>query len=478
VTEPISAGPLIGGVGRKGSGPAFDVVDPYRGTVVAHISGAGLGDLDAALELARESRPMLASMSRARRAEILESAADSLARRSDEIAVEISRQIGKSLKDTRREVSRSSATLRASAAAANEGADRWLPADGGPGGEGLIAFEIRVPVGVVGAISPFNAPLNLSAHKVGAAIAAGNTVVLKPSSRVPLAALRLGEAFLEAGLPPGALAILPGDAALGQALVAHPSVNFVSFTGGRAAGAEVRRAAGAKRLSLELGGNAAAIVHNDANIPSAAQWLIWGAFGNAGQSCNSAQRIFVHEARWDQFLSAYVTKVKDLRVGDPLDPQTDVGSLVTETEARRVEGLVTEAVGVGAHILTGGTRSGASYAATILTDVPETHPIACNEVFGPVVLLYRYSEIGDAITRANSTDYGLTGAVFTSSLAVASRVSRELETGVVNVNRSPNYRLDHLPYGGVKSSGIGREGPRFAVEEMSERRLVLIDPNM
>jgi acyl-CoA reductase-like NAD-dependent aldehyde dehydrogenase len=474
-SENGSFGILIDGGERPGHGEPFEIVDPFRGETVAEIAGADAQDLEDVMHAARAGAAEVAALPRWRRAEILRAAAGGLEERGDELAVDITRATGKALKETRREVVRSSATMQASAAAALEGADRWLPADGGFGGDGLIAYEIRVPVGIVGAITPFNAPLNLSAHKVGPAIAAGNAVVLKPSSRVPIPALKLGEILIASGLPPAAIAVLPGGPAIGEALVGHPAVGFVSFTGGRAGGDAVRRAAGDKRIALELGGNAAAIVHGDADIESAAQWLTWGAFGNAGQSCNSAQRILVQASIWDAFLSAYLPRVRALRAGDPLDPASDLGTLVTKAEAERVERLVQGAIAAGGSLLVGGERNGALYQPTVLSGVPPREPLACEEAFGPVVLVDTYETLDDAIARANDTEFGLTSAVFTRTMAVAAHASARIRAGVVNVNRSPNYRLDHLPYGGVKASGVGREGPRFAAEEMTERRLVLVD---
>lgn len=475
---PLEAGVLIRGTQRPGSGAVFEVVDPYRRVVVARVTGTGEADIVAALDAARRGQRALAALSAHERALILERGADALLRRADSIAEEISRHVGKALRDTRREVQRSAATLTASASAAREARGTWLPADAGSGGAGLLAVEVRVPVGIVAAIVPFNSPLNLSAHKIGPAIAAGNAIVLKPSSAAPLTPVRLAEALLEAGLPPEAIAILPGGAATGERLVADEAVRFVSFTGGRDAGDALRRAAGlGKRVTLELGGNSATLVHEDADVEGAARWLVSGAFSNAGQSCNSAQRIFVQRLAFSRFLDIYAEQVAALRAGDPLDPQTHVGAMVNEAAAKRVEGLIEAARLAGARVVIGGGRDGAVHEPTVVTGTPLAHDLACTEAFGPVVLVDPYDDLGDALARANATPYGLVGAVFTSSLSVTSRVASELEVGVLNVNRPPNYRLDHLPYGGVKSSGVGREGPHWAVEEMTERRLVLVDPD-
>lgn len=470
-------GILIDGAYRRGGGDVFEVRDPYRGEIVAAVAGADEGDVGQAVDAAGRGQAALAELSAHARAEILERAAALLSAKRDDIAEEITRQVGKALRETRREVERSAATLIASAAAARDARGTWLPADAGPGGEGLLAVEVRVPVGVVAAIVPYNSPLNLTAHKVGPAIAAGNAVVLKPSSAAPLTPFRLAEALLEAGLPPAAISILPGGPAIGEMLVRHPKVRFVTFTGGGQAGAAVARAAGLdKRVTLELGGNAATIVHADADLESAARWLTWGAFGNAGQSCNSAQRILVHHEVLARFTELYLKRVAMLKIGDPLDPETEVGAMVNEEAAARIEALVQGAVAAGARTIVGGRRDGALHVPTVVTGTPPEHELACTEAFGPVVLLDPYWDLDAAIEAANSTPYGLVGSVFTSSIAVAAKVASRFRVGVLNVNRPSNYRLDHLPYGGVKSSGVGREGPRWAMEEMMERRLVLIDP--
>jgi acyl-CoA reductase-like NAD-dependent aldehyde dehydrogenase len=467
---------LIGGVTSAGAQGAFDVVDPYRHTVVARVAKAGPHDLEQALERAQSGQRAVAALPAHRRAAILERAAEIVAARRQELAVEVSRQVGKALKDTTREAGRVVETLRASADAARHLHGEGLTADAMSGGDHLLAIELRVPVGIVGAITPYNSPLNLVAHKLGPAIAAGNAVVLKPSSKAPLSALRLGSILVEAGLPAEAISVLAGGPEIGEAIAADPQVDFVTFTGGRRGGEAVLTRAGLKRVTLELGGNSATLVHHDANLAAAAQGLSWGAFANAGQSCNSAQRIYVHADVFERFAAEFAARTQALTVGDPLDPSSDLGTVVDEAAAQRIEDWVQQAVATGAHILVGGRRSGAAYWPTVLTDVPADQPVVCEEVFGPVAVLLPYRDLDDALERGNATPYGLVGAVFTTSLSVAMSVGRRLEAGVVNVNRPPNYRLDHLPYGGVKASGLGREGPRYAVEEMTERRLILLDP--
>ncbi|HYM51063.1 MAG TPA: aldehyde dehydrogenase family protein [Candidatus Limnocylindrales bacterium] len=475
VSAPAETLLLLGGAPARGSGGVLEVIDPYRREVVAHVSRAGLDDLDRAVGLARSGQKAVAALPVHARAAILERAAAIVSERREALATEVSRQVGKAFKDTFREAGRVAETLRASADAARHLHGDGLTADAMSGGEKLIALELRVPVGVVGAITPYNSPLNLVAHKLGPALAAGNAIILKPASKAPLSALSLAGILVEAGMPAPAISILPGGPDLGTALVAHAGVDFVTLTGSRRAGEQVRDAAGLKRVTLELGGNSATLVHHDADVVKAAAALSWGAFANAGQSCNSAQRIFVHAAIFDAFAAELARRAAALVVGDPLDPKSDLGTMVDEGEARRVESWVRDAVAAGGRLLCGGLRTGAAYQPTVLQDVPEQQPVNCEEVFGPVAVLTRYDDVETALASANNTPYGLVGAVFTRSLPLAMMVGRRLEAGVVNVNRPPNYRLDHLPYGGVKASGLGREGPRYAVEEMTERRMILID---
>lgn len=468
------AGPLVDGKAAHG-GRSFAIIDPYRGDAVATIESATLDLTDRACAIAREGQRQMEALPAYERAAILERAAAMLRDRRDDLAPEISRQTGKPLKDARREVGRAAETLRASADGARQLFGELPPADAMSGGERLLSVVIRVPVGIVGGITPYNAPLNLCAHKIGPALAGGNAVIIKPASKAPLSALSLGRILLEAGAPPASIAVLPGGPEVAERIVTSADVDLVTFTGGRPAAQRVIAAAGIKRVTLELGGNSATIVHKDADVSLAVERLTWGAFANAGQSCNSAQRIYVHRSIFDAFASSLATAASALVVGDPLDPSSDLGTMVDESEARRVESWVQDAVRNGGRVLAGGERRGAALAPTVLVDVPADRPVVCEEVFGPVAVLAPYDDLDDVLIRANDTPYGLVGAVFTTSLSVALAVARRLRVGSVMVNRPSNYRLDHLPYGGVKQSGLGREGPRYALEEMTERRLVLID---
>lgn len=465
--------PIVGGRRVDGVTP-MPVIDPYRGETMAVVQGAGPQQVEQAIIAARAAQPEVAALPVHARADLLRAVAALVAERADDIAATVTRQTGKALKDTRREMSRSRSTLRAIATAIEAETGEVVAADAIPGGEGLTAFVRREPLGVVAAIVPFNAPFNLAMHKVAAAIGAGNSVIVKPSDYAPLSGYQLAEVFLAAGAPPGAVSVLPGPE-VGQALVAAPGVDAVSFTGGVPAGRAITRDAGLKRLILELGGNSPNIVHADADVEAAVSALVAGGFSNTGQSCNSVQRILVHESINEDLTTRLADATGRLVLGDPLDPATDVGTLVTEDAARRVESWVDEAVADGAQVAAGGKREGAAYRPTVLTRVRPDMRICAEEIFGPVVCVVTYADLDDAIDLANGTPFGLQAAVFTRSLAVAFDVSSRLRAGGVMVNRSSNTRLDHLPFGGLGDSGHGREGGRYSIEEMTRRKLTIID---
>lgn len=469
-------GPRIGG--RTVDVPdKVDIVEAYRGEVVARVGLADAGVVAEAVSVAADAAPVAAELAVYDRAAILRRAADLAGEHVAELAQIVTRSTGKVIKDTLREAGRVPWTLRAAATAAETLSGEFYTPDAAPNGEGLIAYSMRQPVGVVAAITPFNAPLNLVAHKLGPGVASGNTMVVKPASAARLPALRLAEILDEAGLPPGFVNVVPGGPEIAQALVQHPAVRLITFTGGREAGEAVLRSAGVRRVLLELGGNSPNLVHRDANLDLAARQCLRGGFANNGQSCNSVQRIYVHRHVLDDFSKLLVEAVGRLRVGDPLDPTTDVGPLVTEDSARRVSEWIEEASRAGAEVLVGGERDGAVIRPTVVANAPEGCRLSVDEVFAPVVLLYAYEDLEDAIERANDTAYGLQSAVFTDSLEVATKAARELAAGAVLVNRSSNFRLDHLPYGGVKASGLGREGPQEAIREMTELKLVVVAPS-
>jgi len=364
--------------------------------------------------------------------------------------------------------------MRAAATAVEALQSRVFTTDAAPEGEGLLAIEIRQPVGVVGAITPFNAPFNLVVHKVAPAFAAGNAIVVKPASPAPLAALDIALLMEQAGAPPGAVNVVPGNRLTVGAMTADERIAMFTLTGGRAAGEALIQASGLRRVMLELGGNSPNIVHHDARLDAAATACVFGGFSNTGQSCNSVQRIIVHRNIVDEFTERLISLVRGLVLGDPLDPETDVGTVIDEEAAVRIESWIAEAAQRGARTLIGGRRRAAQLEPTVVANAPTDTRLVCEEVFGPVVVILPYEDVDDAIAQANATPFGLQAAVFTASLDVAIRVAQGVRSGGILVNRSTNFRLDHLPYGGVKSSGIGREGPAHAIDEMTERKLVLL----
>jgi len=453
-----------------------DLVEPWANRLVAQVGVADSGTVAAALDAAEAARSQMAGMPAYERARLLRAAAGIIEARADDLAREITEATGKVISHTRRETRRVPWTLRAAASAAEALLPASPPPDAIPGGLGVIALLARHPVGIVAAITPFNAPLNLVAHKVAPALAAGNCVVVKPAPQAPAPALRLAEILSEAGFPAGAVNVIPGGRDTGAALLGDPRVDLVSFTGGTAAGREIRATAGLRPVLLELGGNSANLICADADIPLALRECLAGGFSNNGQSCNSVQRILVHRNLHDQFVEALAAQAEGLRLGDPMDDKTDIGPLIHESSAVRVEAAVVEAVARGAKLHTGGTRHGAVIAPTVLSNVGHDLSLYCGEVFAPVVLVEAFDTLDQAIDVANSTAFALQAAVFTSSLATAARCFRDLRAGSVVVNRSSNFRLDQLPYGGIGESGSGREGPLYAAEAMSYLKSLVMVP--
>jgi acyl-CoA reductase-like NAD-dependent aldehyde dehydrogenase len=463
----------IGGEWRAGSGE-HDVFDPYRRERVASAPESTLQDLDDALAAATAAKSAAAAMPGYERAALLRKVSTLLVERADGIAEAMSRETGKAIKDARAEVVRSQDTLQLSAEEAIRIQGEQVPLDGTPMGAGKIAFLLRFPVGVVAGITPFNAPFNLACHKIAPAIAAGNTIVLKAPPQSPWVVSKLVELFHDAGTPRGFVNLLYGNAA-GPALVRDARVDFVSFTGSSRVGAEIKAASGMRRVALELGGNGTTIVHADASVEEAAPLCARNSMRLAGQSCISVQNVYVHESIYDIFVERLVQEVKPLRLGDPLDPATDIGTLIDEAAARRVENWVAEATASGARALTGARRHGAAYEPTVLVDVDPSMRVVCEEVFGPVVTVQRYRDLPPLFERISAAPYGLHCGIFTKSLQVAFDAIRALRVGGIIVNGTSTWRTDQLAYGGIKSSGIGREGPRYAMRDMTEERLVLFN---
>jgi acyl-CoA reductase-like NAD-dependent aldehyde dehydrogenase len=448
------------------------VASPFDGSPVASVALASPDDLARAVASARRrvgAHPPVA------RAEILERAARLVAERAQRFARTIALEAGKPLRQARVEVARCVDTLTFSAIEARTTAGEAVPMEGSRAGVGKLGLVAPAPVGVVGAISPFNFPLNLVAHKVGPAIAAGCPVVLKPAEQTPVSALLLAEALHEAGLESGDLAVLPGPGTvIGAALVEHPDVEMITFTGSSAVGWSIRSAQPRKRVSLELGNSTPAIVHADADVALAAERIAASGFTHAGQSCVSVQRVYAHESIIDDFSDRLLGAVRALTVGDPLDEATEVGPVIDAAARERIERWIDEAVGGGGELVETG-ELGAVLCPTVLLDVPEDGRLIRDEVFGPVVSIQRYGEIDDAIDRANGTPYGLQAGIFTARVDRALGWARRLRFGGVTINETPTFRADQQPYGGVKDSGNTREGPKYAVRSMTEGRLVVID---
>jgi len=458
------------------TGEWLEVRAPYDDALLGRVPACGPEQVDAAVRAAKtvlEAGPLPAWQ----RAEILDRAAEIVASRTDELARVIATEAAKPIKTARIEAQRCISTFTFAAVAARTLAGDMVPMDASAAGEGKLAFTLRMPIGVVGAISPFNFPLNLVAHKLAPAIAAGCPVVLKPASQTPLSALTLARILLEeCGLPPGHLNVVTGGGGtVGNAIVDHPDIALITFTGSPPVGWGIKARAPRKKVGLELGNNAPLIIEPSADVETAAKKVSVGGFSHAGQSCISTQRIYVHESVRERFLDALVPLVEGLVVGDPLDEKTDVSSLITKGERDRVQSWVDEAVAAGAEILAGGkVREDGLLAPTVLGDVTPDMRVCADEVFGPVVGVATYTSLDDALRLANDSRYGLQAAIFTADLGDALRAARTLDYGGVLVNEVPTFRADQQPYGGNRDSGNTREGPQWAVREMTEERLIIL----
>jgi acyl-CoA reductase-like NAD-dependent aldehyde dehydrogenase len=446
---------------------------PYDGETVAVVFRAGLAEAGAAVEAAAQAAPLMRSMTRDERSAILRSAAQRLRERKEEMARAITQECGKPLRESRIEVERAAQTLLFSSEEAHRLTGEVVPMDASPAGKGRWGMTLREPLGVIAAITPFNFPLNLSTHKIGPALAAGNTVVHKPASTTPLSALLLVSIFEESGLPPGALNVLTGPGgSLGEFLVQHPAVAMVTFTGSAEVGLRIRALAGLKRVTLELGNNSALIVDSDADLAEAVARAVPGSYAHSGQVCISVQRILVQRDVRTEFVERFTAAARALRIGHPLEESTEVSSLITEAEAARVEQWIAAARAEGAQLLLGGTRRHATLEPAVLADVPESAAIWSKEAFGPVASINSYASLDDAIAAVNRSSYGLQAGIFTRDLGRAFNAARNVHVGGFLINDVPQFRVDQMPYGGVKMSGTGREGPKYAIEEMTEPKLI------
>jgi acyl-CoA reductase-like NAD-dependent aldehyde dehydrogenase len=455
------------------TGDWLDVLSPYDSSLVGRVAKGGAAEAQRAVDAA--ARAMEDPLVAHERAAILDRTAHLVDERSEEIARTISSEAGKPMKAARVEVARAMSTFTMAAVEARKLAGDVVPMDASPAGVGKLAVTLRVPIGVVGAISPFNFPFNLVAHKVAPALAAGCAVVLKPASQTPLSALLLAELETEAGLPAGWLNVVCGPASeIGDVLVEDERVALITFTGSSGVGWKLRERAPRKRVNLELGNATPVIVAADADLDDVATRLAANAFSFAGQSCISVQRIYVERDAYDAFLERFLPKVDALVVGDPADDATDVGPLIAQGERDRVLEWIEEAAARGARVLIGGTLAGELLRPTVVTEAPPDAKIACEEVFGPLCTVSPYDSLDEAIALANGTRYGLQAGVFTRDVKAALHAARKLEFGGVTINEAPTFRADQMPYGGVKDSGNTREGPAYAVREMTEERLVVL----
>jgi acyl-CoA reductase-like NAD-dependent aldehyde dehydrogenase len=452
----------------------IEVRNSYDGSVIDTVPRAEGADVERALRSAERGARAMAKLTSYERWKILHKAADLLAARVEELGTLISKEEGKIIAEGRAEAQRAVDTIMESAEEAKRVHGETVALDAAAHGKGKFGVTIRVPCGIVVAISPFNFPLNLVCHKVGPAVAGGNAVIVKPATDTPLSALRLTEILLEAGLPPEGINTLTGSGGeVGDVLVADRRVRKITFTGSRDVGEHICKTAGIKRVTMELGSNAPVIVMPDADLDKVAAAVASTGYANAGQVCISTQRVLTSSGVYNDFLDALRPKVAALKVGNQLDPSVHVGPMIKEKEAVRVDEWVKEAVASGARVLTGGTRQGAMYAPTVIADVKPEMRVSSDELFGPAVAVTPFTDIDEAIALANDTNYGLAAGIFTENLEWAWRFAREVQSGNLHVNWGPQWRADRMPYGGLKESGFGKEGPAYAIEEMTELKMVI-----
>ena len=452
----------------------LEVINPYDNSVVDTVQQAGEADVRAAIGRASAVAETMANMTAQRRAAILSKAAAIIEDEAGRLAATMAKESGKPMKYARGEVSRASETFTFAADAARSLHGETIPLDAAKTGAGKIGYYMRVPVGVIAGITPFNFPLNLVAHKVAPAVAAGCPLVLKPNPNTPLTALHLADILREAGLPEGALEVVVGGADVGNWLVSDPRIAMITFTGSVPVAREISKVAGIRKILLELGGNAATVIDASGNLDAAVSKNIMGGFSYSGQVCISVQRIYVERSRYAEFRDKYVAAANKLIMGDPLDDKTDLGPMLTEGACQRIDSWIGEAVAGGASVIAGGKREGKMYQATVIEGATPDMKVMHEEVFGPVVCIAPFDDFEQALDAVNDSPFGLQAGVYTSDLNHALRATQKLNVGGVMINDVPTFRVDQMPYGGMKDSGIGREGPRFAIEEMTNLKMVVI----
>ena len=452
-----------------------EVLNPFDGSVIDTVPSASPAEITAAIDGLAKGAETMRQLPSYKRVEILRKTGNLIREQKEEISQLISSEEGKVLAESRIETSRAAETIDLSADEARRMHGETLPLDSTPGGVGKIGFSLRVPCGIVAAITPFNFPLNLVAHKLGPAIAGGNAILLKPASDTPLSSLKLVELFLEAGLPEEAIACVTGSGAeLGKAICLDSRIRKISFTGSAEVGEQICRLAGLKRITMELGSNSPVIVLDDADPEKVANAIAVSGFSNAGQVCISSQRILTTPNIHDELLDAITTKVSQLTAGNQLDDKSDIGPLIRESDARRVEEWIGQAQLNGAKLHCGGERKDAIIQPAVLSNVSSDMRISCEELFGPAVGITKAENIEDAIHLANNTRFGLSAAIFTQDIDKAMRFAREVESGSLHINYGTAWRAETMPYGGLKDSGMGKEGPKYAIEEMTETKMVVI----
>ncbi len=465
---------LIAGDWSAGA-DSIPVLNPFDGSEVDTVPRASSADIERAIAFAAAGAKRVKALSGYERAQLLMRAAALMAERLEDLARTITLEEGKVIGEARMEVDRAKETIIGSAEEAKRLGSEVVPLDGAPGTGNRFGFTLRVPCGVVLAVTPFNFPLNLVCHKIGPAFAAGNSAILKPATDTPLVALKFAKLLLDAGLPPEAIQVVTGSGSeIGRQLCSDPRIRKISFTGSRDVGESICGMAGLKKVTMELGSNSPVIVLPDADLDKAANAIVASGFANAGQVCISAQRILAHEQVYGDLLDGLRPLVRGLQTGNPLDDGVRVGPMVRENDAMRVQQWIQAAADSGGRLVTGGARDRAIVEPAIVADVSPDMRISCDELFGPAVGLTPFTSIDEAIASANDTNYGLSAAIFTESLDHAMRFAKEVESGNIHINWGTQWRADLMPYGGLKESGFGKEGPRYAVEEMTETKMVVI----
>jgi glyceraldehyde-3-phosphate dehydrogenase (NADP+) len=453
----------------------IEVRNPYNNEIIGIVCRPSPNDVEQSIASASLAFEKTKKMPSFQRSKILLKAASIIEKRKEEISKILCLEAGKPIQSSRGEVTRAVCTLTIAAEEAKRLSGETLPLDITPEAGNRLGIVRRFPRGLIAGISPFNFPLNLVCHKVAPALASGNTILIKPATSTPVSALLLGEILMEAGCIPGSINILPCSATVAEKMISNPKIRMITFTGSSDVGWRLKEKAGKKPVCLELGGNAAVIIEPDADLSVAAERSVLGGYAYAGQICISVQRIYIHEKVYEEFVELFINHVKNLKLGDPLLDDTDVGPMIDEPSAQRTEQWIDEAVSKGGELLTGGSRNGTLFAPTVMTDVPRDAKVSCQEVFAPVVILDSYKTFKEALEKVNDSIFGLQAGVFTKDIEKAFLAFNTIDVGGVIINDIPTYRVDSMPYGGVKDSGLGREGVKYAMEEMTELKIMVVN---